>query len=321
MLDVNRTLEHEPEPPLDDEPEPPEPEPEPPPMELIGDVADRVMGGADARELALASRKQTLVEQADALQVIDATSYEHAAEMAKTFAGMIKDAEAHFDPDIAAANKLHKSLCEKKNTFLEPLQLALDALKTRARSWWNSEEEKRKAEARRLEEADRKRRDDEKRKLEEEARAAEKQGDKTTAADFRQEAAAVDDAPPPPPPPSTAPKVRGFTPNKPNWSFEVFDKSLFVNAVAGVDRMFGIVAGRIVALQAKKPEDTTPADAAVLEALIDLHIVLKATTGTVPLEAVDYNDVYLRARAKADKNTLKWPGVRFFDKGSTSVRP
>lgn len=266
MLAVDREPEPEPEPPLD------EPEPEPEAMERIGDIASRVLP-ADP-EQALESRKDSLVQQAAALQVVDAGSYEKAAELARTFAGMIKDAEAHFDPDIAKANALHKSLCAKKNTFLGPLQTALDALKSRASSWWRTEEQKREAERRRLEEADRQRRIAESLRLEDEARAAAAAGKSERAQELVEEARAVDDAPPPPPPPSTVPKVRGIS-QRENWTFEVVDKKAFVAAVAA---------------------------------------------GEISLEAIEPCDVYLRARAKADKNTLKWPGVRFFDKGSVAVR-
>ena len=268
MLDVETRGPAEPEPPLPPEPESPPEEPEPPVP--VGD--DR-----DGREVALEKSRESLVAQAAALQVVDAKSYEQAAELARTFAGMVKDAEAHFDPDIAKAYALHRSLCEKKTSFLAPLKAALDAMKERARAWWDTEEQKRKTEAARLKAIDDKRREDEAARLLAESEEARKFGDVAAAVDLAQEAVAVQQEPPPPPPPSSVPRggaARGMT-HRANWTFEITDKAAFVKAVAD---------------------------------------------GTISLEAIQENAVYLRGRAKADKNTLRWPGVRFFNKGSTSVR-
>lgn len=309
MLNV---VDHEPEP---EEPLEPEAEPEPDRMEAIGDIATRALG--DEREVVLATRKRTLIEQADALRVVDAASYEKAADLAKTFAGMVKDAEAHFDPDIAKANALHKSLCAKKNDFLAQLVNALEVLKTRASSWYRTEEQKRENERKRLEVEARQRQEAERIRLEAEARVAAAAGKPERAQELREEAQSVEDAPPPPQPVSTVPKVRGIS-QRENWTFEVHEKKAFVAAVAGTDRMLAEVEARIAVLRDKK--EGTAEDVAVFNALVSLQAALKGVTPTISLEAIEPCDTYLRGRAKTDKNTLKWPGVRFYDKGSVAVR-
>lgn len=326
-------MSHEPPPP-DDEPEPepePEPEQEPEPEAVpvrqaappavrrtLGQVITQLLDQAKhLGDAFLKERKDDLIQAADALQIADAKSYEQAAELAKMFQSMLKEADAHFDEDIATAHKLHKSLTTKKNEWCSPLQNALASLKIRAKTWWDEQERLRLEEQRRVEAADRQRREDERRRLEEEARRVEKT-DKAAAQEIRQEAAAVDDAPPPPPPPSRAPVVKGMT-HRQNWQFRITDKKAFIAAVAGADQMVSLVERRIAEIAAHDPAEGTNA-AVVLQELNDLLIAMKGVSPAISLEAVEENAVYMRGRAKTDRNTLKWPGVQIYDAGSTSVR-
>lgn len=296
---------NEPEPEAPSEPEP-DGEPEP------ADEKQR-------EEMQLVDQRESLLMQADKLQVADAATYERAAELARTFAGWIKQAEAHFDPDIEAAHKLHKSLCDKRSAFVQPLKDALDKMKARAAGWWRGEEEKRQAEQRRREEADRVARDAERQRLQNEAKAKAATGDLEAATDLMQEAKAVDAAPPPPQPPSSAPKVRGMT-HKENWTYRVTDKQKLVAAIAGVPSMFAVVDTRIAALTAM--EERTAVVTAILEVLTELRNDMAQASPAISLEAVQENAIYLRGRAKTDKNTLEWGkyGVHIYDAGTTAVR-
>lgn len=295
MLDVNRDFEPEPEPlaPMREPEMDPAPEPE---LEPEG----------DPREVALTGRKQSLLDQAKTLKVLDGDSYERAGELAKTFAGMIKDAEAHFDPDIAAAHNLHRSLCDKKNTFLAPLQAALAALKEGASSWWRTEEQKRLVKQRELEQQQIDAAAAVSQNLEMNAKAEEARGDLESARYFRREASAVtaEALTTLPVVPASTPRVKGVT-NREKWVATVFDPAALV---AGVARPI-ILRELLAAFKAEQPTNVGE--------WLEGRLIESAD---VPPQAVVPDLKYLGARARTDKDTLQWPGVRFFDEGSMAVR-
>lgn len=315
---------HEPEPPLDEEPEPPveepepeaEPEPEPEAMERIGNVAARVMQQPNP-ERALETRKDSLVQQAAALQVVDAASYEKAADLARTFAGMLDDAKAYWDPRVAKAHAPWKQACDDRAAFIGPLQAALDALKSRASSWFRTEEQKRETERIELERRAREAQETERKRLEAEAQKARAAGKTERARELKEEARQVEEAPPPPPPPSTVPKVKGIS-QRENWTFRITDKKAFIAGVAGSDQMLALVDTRLTALRDK--EQSTEIDEAIYKALIEVREAMANITPATSIEAVEENAVYLRGRAKADKNTLRLPGVQIYNAGSVAVR-
>lgn len=305
MLAVNEPLFETPavykspmEPPLPPEPEPPAGEPMPEPEPPAEDATPK-----ERAELALVERREDLVGKANALEVTNADTYATASEYAKTLAGWIKEAEAHFDPDIEAANRLHKSLCAKRTDFIGPLKAAFEAMKERAGAWWRKAEAERQAEQRRLEAAAREEADRERQRLLEDAKKAAAAGDVQEAAAIVAESKAIEAAPVTTK--RVAPPVRGVA-HKENWTYEIKDFPAFVCAVARPHVLADLVAD----LQ----EKGAPGEViAYLKTLQDACPV-------IPMTALEENGPYLRTRAKADKNTLQWPGARFFDKGSMAVR-
>lgn len=300
MLDVSaREPEPEHEQPIDE----PEPEPEP---DLDDDERPSTQAAADPKtrvELALVERRDTLVQQASRLQVVDPATYERAADYAKTFAGWIKEAEAHFDPDIEAANRLHKSLCNKRSAFVAPLKAAFEAMKERAGTWYRAAESARLAEQRRLEEGAAREAAAERARILAEAQQAAAAGNVQEAATLIAESKTIEAAPVTVV--RTAPAVRGIA-QKENWTYECRDLETFVAAIA---------RPRVLReLAADLKEKGAPGEVlAYLESLA-------ASAPVIPITAVQENGPYLRTRAKADRNTLQWPGVKFFDKGSMAVR-
>lgn len=254
-------------------------------------------------ELALVERRDTLVQQASRLQVVDPATYERAADYAKTFAGWIKDAEAHFDPDIEAAHRLHKSLCDKRSAFVAPLKAAFDAMKERAGTWYRAAESARLAEQRRLEEGAAREAAAERARILAEAQKAAAAGDVQEAATLIAESKTIEAAPVTVV--RTAPAVRGIA-QKENWTYELKDLETLVAAIAR-PRVLRELAADL------KAKDAPGEVLAYLESLA-------ASSPAIPITAVQENGPYLRTRAKADRNTLQWPGVKFFDKGSMAVR-
>lgn len=284
--------------------EPPLEEPEPEADEPEAEAPRRSASDPKARvELALEERRDTLVQQAARLQVINPATYERAADYAKTFAGWIKEAEAHFDPDIEAAHRLHKSLCDKRSAFVAPLKAALDAMKERAGTWYRAAESARLAEQRRLEEGAAREAAAERARIIEESKKAAAAGNVQEAATLIAESKTIEAAPVTVA--RTAPAVRGIA-QKEAWTYEMKDFETFVCAVARP------VVLRELAADLK-------AKGAPVEVLAYLES-LAASAPAIPFTAVEENGAYLRTRARADRNTLQWPGVKFFDKGSMAVR-
>jgi hypothetical protein len=330
MLDA---VNHEPEPLFEPEPEPlplPDPEiveqidealsgpafeepepvfaPEPldaePALPLVEDEPEPVEDPKQQQELALVDRRQSLIEQAAALQVADQATYDRAAEIATTLQGWIKEAEAHFDPDIEAAHKLHKSLCDKRTAFVKPLKEALDAMKVRAGNWFRTEQARIAEENRKAQEAERARVEAERKKALDEAKAAAAKGDVAAAAAKVAESKTIEERPVQTATPAPT-AARGMS-HRAQWTAEVTDLKVLVKAIAK-PHVLREVAAEIEAKGADKDV------VAYLKALADSCV-------DIPFAAVEESGPYLRTRAKADGATLRWPGVKFWDKGNTSVR-
>lgn len=229
----------------------------------------------------------TLAQQLEAFQVSDAGTYEQAAELLKVGASGLKVIEGFFDENIARAHATHKGLTQQKAKYYGPLETAVRALKARAVGWAQEQERKREAEQRRLDElaaAERRRQEQaaeaERVRLEAEAKALLEQGNAAAASETLLKAAEVVDEVRNAPPPVAPP----------------------VAAVVPKSKGVSVKANWTYRITDK---------AAFIRAVVD---------GTIPLDAVVENATYLRGKAKVDKNTLRWPGVSFYDEGSMSVR-
>lgn len=258
----------------------------------------------ERQELALVDRRQSLIEQAVQHKVVDQTTYDRAAEIATTLQGWIKDASAHFRPDIEAAHRLHKSLLDKEHAFISPLESALLVVKGEAGSWFRREQERIAEENRKAAEAERKRVEADRLKALEEAKAAAAKGDMAAAAAKVAESKAIEEKP-----------VRTATPaptaakgmsHRAQWTGEVTDLPTFVKAIAKPHVLRELAAH----LEEKEADKDV---VAYLKTLADSCV-------DIPFNAVEENGPYLRTRAKADGTSLKWPGARFYDKGNTAVR-
>jgi hypothetical protein len=252
-----------------------------------------------AIEVNLTPSRDQLIRRVDTFQVSDSRSYELAGELLKTLQGLIKDGEVEFEDDIHKAYELHQSLCQRRNRFLDPLRERLQLLKTRALAWYQGEQRRRQDEQQRIQ---REAQEREQARLRREAEEARQSGDHCEAAQIEEQAAHV-----PPPPvhvPSTVPQVSGVA-AKSKWTFQVYDCKALVLAIARPLILRELV-DEIRAAQ--------PADAArfLEEKFLECP--------SVPVAAVIADDKYLRGRAKNDKDTLRWPGVNFYDEGSLAVR-
>jgi len=317
MLDLNAPTEP-------DEPDPPEepdgPEEPPRPFDAFGpafEEPDQTPMPVEASpeeppapaEQSLERRHQSFLATVLAHKVFDGPTYTQAWEYAKTLAGFIKDARAHWDERVALSYARWKKDCDDRNAALDPLELGKVTIETRARDWKREQDEKAAREKKRLQdEADRKALA-EKQAKEAEARKAREEGDRARAAELVQEARAIEA--PIVEVKSTVPTApKGVTPDKANWTFAVDNCPALVLAIARPH----IYRELLAELKAKGAEKGTGAE---VIAFIDF---LEGQAIDIPFGAVEQNDVYLRQRAKADRDTLQWPGVRFYDKGSSAVK-
>jgi hypothetical protein len=261
----------------------------------------------EAQENALVDRRQSLIAQAQSHQVVDATTYKSAVDSARVLQGWIKEAEAHFDPDIAAANQLHKSLCAKRKAFIAPLEAALKALKDGMNVWYQAEQrrleqerreqERQRADAARLERA----------RIKQEAEELAAKGDYKGALAKEAEAfSATHSMPAATPLSSGVPKVEGAT-HAAKWAYRLTDKTKFIAAVARPNVLRDVAQELL--------------DKGAPEPLIDYLIELAKNAVEIPVVALEENGAWLRTKARADGASLgaAWPGVEFFDEGNVRV--
>jgi len=162
--------------------------------------------------------------QAQAVQVVDAASYQRAADLLLEIKGLRAEIEATFGPIVRKAHEAHKEAVGQRKRHEEPLQTAERLIKARMGSWQQEEERRRREEEARLA-AEARRRDEEARLAE--AAALEEAGEAEAAERVLEEPAAT----PPPPAPSRVPKVKGVA-SREIWKAEVTNLMELVKAVA-----------------------------------------------------------------------------------------
>ncbi len=198
----------------------------------MGDVMVAIAGAA-AAERELATEVHPIVAAANALQVIDAVTFEQAMELGKSCSARIKLVEERLGPSKRKTWEAYQEIMKLMKSFIDPLETAKKTLSSRAYSWQQVEEARKRREA---EEARKKAEEEtaKKRAAEEEARLIlaerlEKNG-------MKEQATEVLDAPINIPVAEVAPvapkvRVQGAS-TRENWQWECIDLLALVRAVA-----------------------------------------------------------------------------------------
>jgi hypothetical protein len=295
--------------------EPPDAPPVSPPPSDPGDV-----------QAQLEQRRDTVVMRAGVLarSLSDQASCEAAVHYATFVDDALREAHAYFDPLVERARQPYQDRLAERKAVIEPLEAAKGLLvgQQGAVTRW-LQEQKRQAEAKAREaqrvadEAaakERARLADEAKQVEQQATAAAQAGDTDRAQELQRDAAGlVHQAQQTVAAPvrTEAPTVAGVSGRK-NWTAEVLSTEALVVAIARPTVLKEVLTW----IQAIEGWET-----ATGRELVTSLDVLEGQTPDVPVAAVEPNLAYLRTRAKADEGTLAWPGVRFYDAGSSALAP
>jgi hypothetical protein len=201
-------------------------------MELVVD------NGARITERAL-----TMPEQARAIAIVDAPSYERACEFLKAIKAFRQEIADTFDPHIKRAFDAHRALCAEKRDAEAPLADAERIVKNGLVAWDRVQAQQRDAERRRLEEQARRAEED--RRLAEAAALAAAGATEMADALLEEpiEVPAVAVAP-------TTPKVNGIA-YRETWSAKVTDLHALVKFVAANPSHLGLLQANMPALNAQ----------------------------------------------------------------------
>jgi hypothetical protein len=333
------------------EPEPPVDEPneliEGEPVEVPVDVPKAVdmPGDVDTGGQLEARFKQetpVVVAKAQALAnaVVDKPTAETALEFAVQINDLLKQRREYFDPRVARARQPYQDWLDARSAACDPLEEAKEVLtgKHGAVTRWQAEErdrarqeqlrlqreaDERAAKAR----AEERRRADEQeaeaRRKREEAERLRAAGDAEQAAKLSQEARATSEAAaetrqaaeqieaPVVEVRAETPQVAGARTGRSRWDYVISDFEQFFLAAAR-PRILRELLANLKANGADKPGAT----AADILAAIDF---MEGQCPDIPLTLFEENAVTLRARANADRDTVRWPGVKFHNPGSTTL--
>jgi hypothetical protein len=167
----------------------------------------------------------TVKQQAEALTIVDQTSYNVAAEAFKAASALENEIVAHHAPMKKAAHEAHKTICDQEKRLLVPIQEGKQIISRLIGSW--------EAEQRRKEEAERARLEAEERRRNEEAALAEATAALEDGAS-QEEAMAILEAPQATPRIAPAPAYQRASGLRTNtyYSAEVTSLELLVKAAA-----------------------------------------------------------------------------------------
>jgi hypothetical protein len=112
--------------------------------------------------------------------------------------------------------------------------------------------------------------------------------------------------------------LRGAT-GRANWTYELRVEG-GTPADALKELVIGIATKDVLTRFVEKVRAIPGWESSPATEILNLAFFEAEQAPDIPVAAVEENAPYLRTRAKADKDTLKWPGVRFYDAGSTAVR-
>lgn len=231
-----------------------------------------------------------MVAQAKAFAVTDAASFERAGQLIDALKQRKKDVEGWFKPMADAAHKAWTTITGRRGAITAPLDEAITVLASRYSAFAREERERAEAERRRQEqEAQARERARLQAEADERARAAEEATQAALLASSQEEAQA----------------------------FEQQAEQLTAEA-AVIKQEAATVEAPVLPVHSTIDHVKGPAVAQNWQhEVMDLDALIQAVAaGQVSRQAVLANDTYLRQRAKADKGTMKIPGVRFFDAGS-----
>lgn len=263
----------------------PDPLPDPIEPELVEEPAG---------EQALARTSTDLVSRAKAFVIRDPAAFDLAGQMLETLKEQKRRIVEFFEADIARAHAAWKGLTSKRASFVDPLDEAIENLSRRYATFKREADEAAERERRRLE---KEAQDRERARLQEEADrlAAEAKAKEEAAlmAESREQASLLE---------TQAEELK-------TTADEVRQEAATVQAPVLPVRP-AVAPAKGITVKANWCHEVT-----------DLMALVKAVAaGTVSIQAICANDVYLRQRAKADKNTIQIPGVRFYDAGTVSTR-
>jgi hypothetical protein len=311
------------------------------PVEVLKTVLaeEEVAGTLEAR---FKQETPVVVARAQALAaaVTDKPTAEAALEFAVKINDLLKVRREYFDPRVARARQPYQDWLDARSAACDPLEEAKEILtgKHGAVTRWQADERDRaRREQERLQrEADERARvlrEEERRKAQEQEEAARRQreeaerlraaGDAEQAAELSRRAREASEAAaearqaaesieaPVIEVKAEAPQVAGARTGRSRWDYLITDFEQFFLAAAR-PRILRELLASLKANGADKPG----ASAADILAAIDF---MEGQCPDIPLTLFEENSVTLRARANADRDTVKWPGVKFHNPGSTTL--
>jgi len=249
---------------------------------------------AGPSEQALARTSTDLVSRAKAFQITDPTSFEFAGRMLETLKDQKRKIVEFFEADIARAHAAWKGLTTKRAGFVDPIDEAVTALSARYGTFAKNARD----------DAER-----ERKRLEKEAQGRERERLQAEADRLAEEARQKEEAAQSAPSRADAQELTRAA------------GELQAEAEHARHEAATVQAPVLPATPAVAPPKGTSIKANWSHEVTNLMELVKAVAaGQVSREAVLPNDVYLRARAKADKDTVRIPGVRFYDAVTVSHR-
>jgi len=109
-----------------------------------------IQGVSDEREQELSKSNNVAVVRAKAIEITNTESYTAAAEFLKEIKQSASVVKETFKEMKESANKAHKAVCDKENTFLKPLSEAEIIVKNKVRIYVDILEQKKREEEARL---------------------------------------------------------------------------------------------------------------------------------------------------------------------------
>lgn len=245
-------------------------------------------------EQSLARTSTDLVSRAKAFQISSPGHFQLAGEMLQTLKDQKNRIIEFFEADIERAHAAWKGLTTKRAGFVTPLDEAIATLSARYGTFAK--------EAREAAERERKR-------LEQEAQERERARLKEEADRLAAEAKAKEDA------------ALMASSRSDALALETEAAELKTSAAEVRQEAATVQAPVLSARPSVTPPKGTSIKANWSHEVTDLMALAKAVVaGAVSIQAIAANDTYLRQRAKADKDTVRIPGVRFYDAITVSHR-
>lgn len=328
------------EPALDEEPCPePALEPE---VVTVATVASEVLTLDFSQPVdAVRERMQAIENEAErlAVAVTDKPTCEAALRFAKLVDAALKAAHEHHDPKVERARVPYQDRLEERNAVVKPLERAKERItgKRGAVTLWQAAEaerarreqerlqreaDERAAADRRAREAEARAKEDEARRQREEAERARQAGEAAKAAALSQQAMAASEQAaeihreaaqieaPIITVTAEKPQVEGTQTGREKWDYRVMNLEEFICDSVAKRR---VLKKLLAELRANGAEKATGAE--VLGFIDFMYDQAPEVSFTLLTE----NPVTCRASAVANRDTVNWPGIKFYNAGSTAI--